>query len=172
MDANSQQAKYLSRKTVKFFREKKNSNGIKQNNRISVCKKKMCFVHFMWYYETCSNRGIWSMADYIDNSCHIDQTTNVIDEVDILGTYATIQNHQNDEISTSSTILVSICAVPINIFFFFLLLTLFDRVKPLKKPTRHAKVKVSTWIASQVHTTPWYVKTLKNYLRFYEKKWI
>lgn len=119
MDANSQQAKYLSRKTVKFFREKKNSNGIKQNNRISVCKKKMCFVHFMWYYETCSNRGIWSMADYIDNSCHIDQTTNVIDEVDILGTYATIQNHQNDEISTSSTILVSICAVPINIFFFF-----------------------------------------------------
>lgn len=55
------------------------------------------------------------MADYIDNnSCHIDQTAaatvavaDVIDEVDILSTYTTLQDHQNDEIIISSSFEVS-----------------------------------------------------------------
>lgn len=51
---------------------------------------------------------IQAMADYIDNnSCHIDQTADVIDEVDILGTYTTMQEHQNDEIIASPSIDVS-----------------------------------------------------------------
>lgn len=54
------------------------------------------------------------MADYIDDHCHIEQTTDGIAEVDILATYTTIQGHQNDEIITSSSINVSAYAAPVN----------------------------------------------------------
>lgn len=57
------------------------------------------------------------MADYIDNSCHIDDTTDVIDEVDILSTYTAIQEHQSDEIIISSSIVVSARVASISIAF-------------------------------------------------------
>lgn len=59
------------------------------------------------------------MADYIDNSCHIDQTADGIDEVDILTTYTTIQDHQNDGMTTSSLIDVSVGTAPVNIVFVY-----------------------------------------------------
>lgn len=64
-----------------------------------------------------------TMADYIDDNCHIDQTTDGIAEVDILATYTTIQHHQNDEIITSSSINVSACAAPVNTVFHRILCT-------------------------------------------------
>lgn len=49
------------------------------------------------------------MTDYIDNNCHIDdQTAAAIDEANILGAYAAIQCHQNEEIITSSATEVNV----------------------------------------------------------------
>lgn len=86
----------------------------------------MCFARSMWYRRAILGdvfdvrMPVQTMADYIDNnSCHIDQTADVIDEVDILGTYTTMQEHQNDEIIASSSIDVSVraCDAPVNTVF-------------------------------------------------------